>query len=80
MVGYDLHCHSVLGGRGGGNMGGPGSHMGGPGPEPGSVLLIYGLATGKFNCDKLFNIMCIYGNVFRVSDSHTSNNQAHFDV
>lgn len=54
-------------------MGGPG-HMGGMGgggpgngPEPGSVLLIYGLASGKFNCDKLFNIMCIYGNVFRVS-------------
>lgn len=47
-----------------GNMG-----MGGPnnGPQPGSVLLVYGLASGKWNCDKLFNIFCIYGNVVNVS-------------
>lgn len=53
----------------GGPMGMPG--MGGPGgnsgPMPGSVLLVYGLASGKFNCDKLFNIFCIYGNVCNVS-------------
>jgi len=58
------------GGRGGGHMGG--GHMGMPGrvgpggnsgPVPGSVLLVYGLAPGKFTCDKLFNILCIYGNV-----------------
>ena len=44
-------------------MGGPG----GGGPMPGSVLLVYGLASGRFTCDKLFNIFCIYGNVVTVS-------------
>lgn len=49
-------------------MGMPGGGMGGPGgPQPGSVLLIYGLADTKFTCDKLFNIFCIYGNVCTVS-------------
>ena len=64
----------VLGGRGGGNIGRGGpmgmQGMGGPGgynrPMPGSVLLVYGLPAGKFNCDKLFNIFCLYGNVCRV--------------
>ena len=53
---------------GGGPMGMSG--MGGPGgggPMPGSVLLVYGLASGRFTCDKLFNIFCIYGNVVTVS-------------
>ena len=67
----------VLGGRGGGNIGRGEpmgmQGMGGPGgynrPMPGSVLLLYGLAAGKFNCDKLFNILCLYGNVCRVSNS-----------
>lgn len=50
-----------------GGMGGPGN-----GPVPGSVLLVYGLAPGKFTCEKLFNIFCIYGNVVTVSTGFLS--------
>jgi heterogeneous nuclear ribonucleoprotein L len=32
----------------------------------GSVLMIYGLAQGKFNCDHIFNLLCSYGNVLKV--------------
>ena len=32
----------------------------------GSVLMIYGLAQGKFNCDHIFNMLCSYGNVLKV--------------
>ena len=75
----------VIGGRGGGNMGRGGpmgmQGMGGPGgnngPMPGSVLLVYGLAAGKFNCDKLFNILCIYGNVCSVSNHYTFSHVNH---
>jgi len=31
-----------------------------------SVICIYGTNQEKFNCDKLFNILCQYGNVVRV--------------
>lgn len=31
--------------------------------------MIYGLEHGKINCDMLFNILCQYGNVLRVSSS-----------
>jgi len=30
------------------------------------VLMIYGLNAEKMNCDRLFNILCLYGNVFKV--------------
>ena len=33
----------------------------------GSVLMLYGLAQGKFNCDHIFNLLCSYGNVLKVS-------------
>ena len=32
----------------------------------GSVLMIYGLSPGKFNCDHIFNLLCSYGNVLKV--------------
>jgi heterogeneous nuclear ribonucleoprotein L len=40
--------------------------MQGTGPQTGSVLMIYGL-DGQMNCDRVFNILCLYGNVLRVS-------------
>ena len=33
----------------------------------GSVLMIYGLSTGKINCEHIFNLLCSYGNVLKVS-------------
>ncbi|KAK6182268.1 hypothetical protein SNE40_009988 [Patella caerulea] len=42
---------------------------GGPGGPPnfngGSVIMVYGLSS-KMNCDGIFNIFCLYGNVIRV--------------
>lgn len=55
---------------------GPGYGPGGPMPrlppppgpnQQGCVLMAYGLSVDKMNCDKLFNILCLYGNVARVS-------------
>ena len=34
--------------------------------QPGSVLMVYGLDPLRTNADKLFNLMCLYGNVVRV--------------
>ncbi|XP_060598674.1 heterogeneous nuclear ribonucleoprotein L-like [Ruditapes philippinarum] len=39
--------------------------MQGTGPQTGSVLMIYGL-DGQMNCDRVFNILCLYGNVLRI--------------
>lgn len=38
-----------------------------PFQQPGSVLMVYGLDPLRTNADKLFNLMCLYGNVARVS-------------
>jgi len=36
------------------------------------VLMVYGLNPDKMNCDRLFNIFCLYGNVINVShDRHS---------
>ena len=32
----------------------------------GSVMMVYGLQSDKVNCDKLFNLFCLYGNVSKV--------------
>jgi len=32
----------------------------------GSVLMLYGLAHGRINCDHIFNLLCSYGNVLKV--------------
>ncbi|XP_055944686.1 heterogeneous nuclear ribonucleoprotein L-like [Argiope bruennichi] len=50
---------------------GPGYGPGGPPPPPGatqqgSVMMAYGLNHEKMNCDKLFNILCLYGNIVRI--------------
>jgi len=34
--------------------------------QQGSVLMVYGLNAEKMNCQKLFNMFCLYGNVVRV--------------
>lgn len=34
--------------------------------QPGSVLMVYGLDPLRTNADKLFNLMCLYGNVARI--------------
>lgn len=31
-----------------------------------SILMINNLCSSKFNCDRLFNLLCLYGNVERV--------------
>jgi hypothetical protein len=32
----------------------------------GCVMMVYGLDPEKMNCDRLFNMFCLYGNVIRV--------------
>ncbi|UMM17012.1 hypothetical protein L5515_013776 [Caenorhabditis briggsae] len=38
---------------------------------PGCVMMVYGLDHDKINCDMLFNILCQYGNVLRISFMRT---------
>lgn len=50
---------------------GPGFGPGGPmnppgGNQQGAVMMAYGLSHEKMNADKLFNILCLYGNVVRI--------------
>ena len=33
----------------------------------GRVLMVYGLNMERINCDRLFNLVCLYGNVCKVS-------------
>lgn len=38
-------------------------------PSPmagGCVLMVYGLHEHKMNCDRVFNVLCCYGNVLKV--------------
>ncbi|XP_030755892.1 heterogeneous nuclear ribonucleoprotein L isoform X2 [Sitophilus oryzae] len=37
-----------------------------PFQQPGAVLMVYGLDALRTNADKLFNLMCLYGNVARI--------------
>ncbi|CAB3404972.1 unnamed protein product [Caenorhabditis bovis] len=43
----------------------PHHRIGGAG-GPGCVMLVYGLDPEKVNCDMLFNVLCLYGNVLRI--------------
>ena len=73
---------SSFGGSSGPGAGGPFMGPGGPGgpnsmnamgqpapglPQQGAVLMVYGLNKDKMNADRLFNLLCLYGNVVRVS-------------
>ncbi|XP_054152930.1 heterogeneous nuclear ribonucleoprotein L-like isoform X2 [Oppia nitens] len=35
-------------------------------PQQGSVMMVYGLDGEKMNCDRIFNLFCLFGNVVRV--------------
>lgn len=35
-------------------------------PQAGAVLLVYGLNMEYMNCDRMFNLFCLFGNVIRV--------------
>merc|ERR1719481_1202647 len=65
MGGYD-------GGFGGGYGGGRNNDMGGGGGGYGkygggnAVCMIYGLEPDKFNCQRVFNLFCQYGNIRKV--------------
>uniref|UniRef100_A0A8R1DR57 RRM domain-containing protein n=1 Tax=Caenorhabditis japonica TaxID=281687 RepID=A0A8R1DR57_CAEJA len=41
------------------------------GGGPGCVLMVYGIEHEKISCDMLFNILCQYGNVLRISFMRT---------
>lgn len=40
------------------------------GQQQGAVMMVYGLDKDTSNTDKLFNLVCLYGNVARVSHLH----------
>jgi len=44
--------------------------------EQSSVLMVYGLNLEKLNCDKLFNLLCLYGNVLKIKFLKTKSNTA----
>ena len=67
-----------------GGAGGPGgaslSAMGQPQPglpQQGAVLMVYGLNKDKMNADRIFNLLCLYGNIVRVSPSSYGNTVYH---
>ena len=33
----------------------------------GCVLMVYGLNAEKMNCERIFNLFCLYGNVVKVN-------------
>jgi len=39
----------------------------GSGCNPSCVLMVYGLDHIKFNCQRVFNLLCGYGNVIKVT-------------
>lgn len=54
---------------GNGPMSGGGMGHGGPGGPPGGpspVIMLYGLDPVKMNCERLFNLACLYGNVTKI--------------
>lgn len=48
-------------------MGGAAAAAANPGGAGGSVIMIYGLTHSRIGCDQLFNLLCSYGNVLKVS-------------
>jgi len=39
------------------------------GSNPSCVLMIYGMDAARFNCQRVFNLLCVYGNIIKVSFS-----------
>ncbi|XP_045625255.1 heterogeneous nuclear ribonucleoprotein L isoform X5 [Procambarus clarkii] len=53
------------GGPGGASLSGMGQPQ--PGlPQQGAVLMVYGLNKDKMNADRIFNLLCLYGNIVRI--------------
>ena len=50
----------------GGYMDQPSQGVSGGTPAQGCVVMVYGLDPDKMNCDRVFNLFCLYGNVIRV--------------
>ncbi|XP_046839506.1 heterogeneous nuclear ribonucleoprotein L-like isoform X3 [Xenia sp. Carnegie-2017] len=48
------------------NVIGVGQHLLNPDGGVGCVLMVYGLNPEKLNCDRLFNLFCLYGNVIKI--------------
>ncbi|XP_052766760.1 heterogeneous nuclear ribonucleoprotein L-like [Mya arenaria] len=48
----------------------------GDGSQAGAVVMVYGLDPERMNCDRLFNIFCLYGNVIRVKFLKTKEGSA----
>ncbi|VEN59055.1 unnamed protein product, partial [Callosobruchus maculatus] len=73
VASYGGGAGDTFGGGGGGGGGKPAAAATVP-PElrlanfqqPGAVLMVYGLDPLRTNADKLFNLMCLYGNVARI--------------
>uniref|UniRef100_A0A1I7YCK5 RRM domain-containing protein n=1 Tax=Steinernema glaseri TaxID=37863 RepID=A0A1I7YCK5_9BILA len=42
------------------------SESAGSGKHMNSVLMVYGIDQSRFNCDKLFNLFCVYGTCLRI--------------
>ena len=40
------------------------------------IFKVYGLNLEKLNCDKLFNLLCLYGNVLKIKFLKTKSNTA----
>ena len=55
-MGYQGQMGSPMGGMGGEQMGG----------VPGSVIMFYELSAEYFNCQRLFNLVCLYANPIKV--------------
>ena len=53
------------GGRDDYAAGGPGFGDYGP-PPPTTCLMVYNLNKDVFNCDRLFNLLCLFGNIERI--------------
>lgn len=53
-------------GMGRDSFAGAGGNFMGGGSQKSPVLMVYGLNKDKLNCDGLFNILCLYGNVNKV--------------
>lgn len=49
------------------------------------MLMVYGLNAEKMNCDRIFNLFCLYGNVVKVGSlnfkiTSSSFHQNHFMI
>merc|ERR1719309_1946861 len=67
MSGNDGYGRSKMSG-GYGNSGGGGYSRGGGGGggRGGAVAMIYGIDPNKFNCQRVFNLFCQYGNIMKI--------------